>query len=38
MLPYCLKYKKNTESKNSKVLKTKNDRVMLLSKCTFFDS
>ena len=33
MLSYCLKCKKNTENKNPKFLKTKNGRVMLLSKC-----
>ena len=33
MLPYCLKYWKDTESKNPEVLKTKNRRIMLLSKC-----
>ena len=30
MLSYCLECRKNTESKNSK---TKNGRIMLLSKC-----
>ena len=34
MLTYCLKCKKNTENVNSKVLKTKIGRSMLLSKCT----
>ena len=34
MLSYCLKCKKNTESKNPKVEKTKNGRIMLLSKFT----
>ena len=34
MLPYCLKCRKNTESKNLEVVKTKNGKVMLLSKCT----
>ena len=34
MVSYCLKYSKNTESKNPKVLKTKNGRIMLLSICT----
>ena len=29
---YCLKCRKNTESKNPKVAKTKNGRIMLLSK------
>ena len=38
MLSYCLKYRKNTESKNSKVLKTKNGRIMILSKCVVCDS
>ena len=34
MLSYCLKCRKNTESKNPKVAKPKNGRIMLLSKCT----
>ena len=38
MLLYCLKYRKNTESKNPKVVKTKNGRIMLLSKCEVCDS
>ena len=33
MLSYCFKCRKNTERKNPKVTKTKNARVMLLSKC-----
>ena len=33
MLSYCLKCRKNTESKNPEVVKTKNGRIMLLSKC-----
>ena len=33
MLPYCLKCRKNTESKNLRVSKTKNGKTMLLSKC-----
>ena len=33
MLSYCLKCRKNTESKNPKVVRTKNGRIMLLSKC-----
>ena len=33
MLMYCLKRQKNTESKNRKVAKTKNGRIMLSSKC-----
>ena len=28
MLPYCLKCRKNTESKNPKVVRTKNRRIM----------
>ena len=38
MLSYCLKCTKNTESKNPKVAKTKNGRIMLLSKCAASDS
>ena len=33
MLTYCLKCKKDTENVDSKMLKTKNGRPMLLSKC-----
>ena len=33
MLSYCLKCRKITESKNPKVARTKNGRIMLLSKC-----
>ena len=33
MLSYCLKYRKNTESKNPNVVRTKKRRIMLLSKC-----
>ena len=32
MSSYCLKCRKNTESKNLKVVKTENGRIMLLSK------
>ena len=38
MLSYCLKCRKNTESKNPKVARTKNGRIMLLSKCAVCDS
>ena len=38
MLSYCLKCQKNTESKNAKVTKTKNGRVVLLWKCAVCDS
>ena len=38
LLYYCLKFRKNTESKNPKVAKTKNGRIMLLSKCAVCDS
>ena len=37
MLLYCLQCRKNTESKNPKVAKTKNGRIMLLSKCAVRD-
>ena len=33
MLKYCLKCKRNTENVTSEMLKTKNGRTMLLSKC-----
>ena len=33
MLSYCVKCRKNTETKNQKVVRTKNGRIMLLSKC-----
>ena len=33
MLKYCLECKKDTASVDSKVLKTKSGRPMLLSKC-----
>ena len=32
MFSYCLKSRKNTESKNPKVVRTKNERIMLWSK------
>ena len=38
MLSYCLKCRKNTESKKTNVLRTKNGRIMLLSKCEVCDS
>ena len=38
MLPYCFKCRKNTESKNPKLLKQKNERIMLLPKCAVFDN
>ena len=38
MLSYCLKCRKNTERKNPKVAKTKNGRIMLLSKCAVCDN
>ena len=33
MLSYCLKCIKNTENKNEQLVKTKNESIMLLSKC-----
>ena len=38
MLPYCLKCRTNTESKNPKVVKTNNRKIMLLSKYPVCDS
>ena len=34
MLSYCLVCRKNTENKESKVIKTKNNTLMLSSKCS----
>ena len=34
MLSYCLKCRKNTQSKNPEVVKGKNGRIMLSSKCS----
>ena len=38
MLSYCLKCRKNTETKNLKVTRIKSGRMMLLSNCTVCDS
>ena len=38
MFSYCLKCRKYTESKNPKVGRTKNGRIMLLSKCEVCES
>ena len=38
MPSYCLWCRKNTESKNPKVVKRKNGRIMLLSKCGFYQN
>ena len=38
MLSYRLKSRKNTESKNQQVARTKNGRKILLSKCTVYNS
>ena len=38
MLPYCLNFKKITENKNPEDIRTKNGRIMLLSKCEVCDS
>ena len=35
---YCFKCRKNTKSKNPKVVRTKNGRIMPLSKCAVCDS
>ena len=37
MLSYCFKCRKNTENKNSKVMRTKNRRIILLPKCAVCD-
>ena len=33
MLSYCLECRKDTENMNPKVMRTKNNRLMLLSRC-----
>ena len=38
MFLYCVKCRKNTESKNPKVIRAKNGRIMLLPKCSVCDS
>ena len=38
MLTYCLKCKKNTESINPKVSKTRNGKTIILSKCAVCNS
>ena len=38
MLSSCLKCRKNTKSKNPEVVRTKNGRTMLLSKCAMCNS
>ena len=38
MSSYCLKCKKNTENINPRVLKTKNDETIILSKCAICGS
>ena len=38
MLSYCLKYRENTESKIPNIVKTKNEKIMLLSKCAVYNS
>ena len=38
MLSCCLKYTRNTESKNPKVVKTKNGKIMLLLNCAVCSS
>ena len=35
---YCLKCRKNTESKNTKVARSKSGRIKILSKCTVCNS
>ena len=38
MLTYCFRCKKDTESVDSKVLKTKNGKTMLSSKCAVVEN
>ena len=34
MKTYCVKYRKNTENLDSKIFKTKNNRLIMQSKCS----
>ena len=38
MLSFCLNCRKYTESKNPKIVRTKNGRIMLLTKCEVCDN
>ena len=38
MLTYCLNCKRNTENKDAKMVKTRNGRLALSSKCAICDS
>ena len=38
MLSYCLNCRKNIQSKDPEVVKTKNERIILLSKCSVSSS
>ena len=38
MLPYCWNFSKNAEGKNLKDVRTKNGKIMLLSKCAVCNS
>ena len=38
MLSYCFKCRENTESKNSKVVKTKKGAAVFSSNCALYDS
>ena len=38
MNSYCLSCKKNTENTNQKIVRTKNNRLMMLSKCAICDN
>ena len=38
MLSYCLKWRKNTESKNPKVARIEKGKIMLVSKCAVYDN
>ena len=38
MYSFCLKCRNNKESKNPKLARTRNGRIMLLSKCAVSDS
>ena len=37
MKTYCLKYKKDTDNINPKIIRTKNNRLVMQSKCSVYE-
>ena len=38
MLTYCLKWRRNTENRDAKMVRTKNGRIALSSKCAIYSN